>query len=155
MRNLFYLVAIALASLTFVVCSPVQASDVGSKRSAEDSTKVTLTIGNKVIPAILYNNPPTKDLMARLPVTVSLNRGPVDFCGSISPINYGKDDVQAGYRSGDLAYWIPGQDFVIFTETEEISSGVPDLVIIGQISSDIKDVRNLGSTIEVTIALDR
>jgi len=88
-------------------------------------------------------------------VTVSLNRGPADYCGGIDPLNYGEDDVQTGYRSGDLAYWIPGQDFVIFTETKETSSGVPNLVIIGQISSDIKEIRNLGSTITVTIALDR
>jgi hypothetical protein len=90
-----------------------------------------------------------------IPVTVFLNRGPIDYCGGIDPLNYGGDDVQTGYHNGDLAYWIPGQDFVIFTEKEETSSKVSDLVIIGQISTDIREVRDLGSTIKVTIAMDR
>ena len=146
---------IALMSLTLTICWPALASDAVPKHSPEGSTKITLTIGNKLVPAILYNTTPARDLIARLPVTVSLNRGPVDYCGGIAPINYGEDDVQTGYHNGDLSYWIPGQDFVIFTETEEISSGSQDLVIIGQISTDIKEVRDLGSTIKVTIALDR
>lgn len=147
--------AVALMSVSFAISSVAQSSNTSPKNSPEGSTKITLTIGNKVIPAILYNNPPAKDLMARLPVTVSLNRGPVDYCGGIAPIKYGKDDLQTGYHNGDLAYWIPGQDFVIFTEKEETSSKVSDLVIIGQISIDIREVRDLGSTIKVTIALDR
>ena len=155
MKYLLFFIAVALMSVSFIISSVAQSSNTSPKHSPEGSTKITLTIGNKVIPAILYNTPPAKDLMARLPVTVSLNRGPVDYCGGIDPINYGKDDVQAGYRSGDLAYWIPGQDFVIFTANKENSSGAPDLVVLGQIKADIKGVRDLGSTIEVTIALDR
>ena len=155
MKYLFIIFVVAVMSFTFVFSSQAQTSNAVSKGSAEDSTKITLTIGNKVIPAILYNNTTSKALIERLPVTVSLNRGPVDYCGGISPINYEKEDLQAGYRTGDLAYWIPGKDFVIFTETEETSSGVPELVIIGQISSDIAQIKALGSTIKVTIALNR
>ena len=147
--------AVILLLLSFAICGTVQASNAGSKTSHEDGTKITLTIGDIVVPAILHNTAPAKDLMAMLPVTVSLNRGPVDYCGGIAPIHYEKTDVQAGYRSGDLAYWIPGRDFVIFTATKETASGAPDLVIIGQISTDIQTVRDLESTIKVTIALDR
>jgi hypothetical protein len=155
MKYLFSFAVVSLMSFTFVVCSQAQASDISPKHSTKDSVRITLTIGNKVIPAILYNNPPAKNLMARLPVTVFLNRGPIEYCGGIDIINYGKDDVQTGYHNGNLAYWIPGQDFVIFTEKEETSSKVSDLVIIGQISTDIREVRDLGSTIKVTIAMGR
>lgn len=155
MKYLFSFVVITLILFPFGISRPARASEAASKRSAAESTPIALTIGNKVVPAILYNTAPARDLLARLPVTVSLNRGPVDYCGGIAPIDYGNEDVRAGYRSGDLAYWIPGQDFVIFTETEKASSGAPDLVIIGQIKADITEVRDLGSTIEVTIALDR
>lgn len=146
---------VAVLLLGFAVCCQAQTADVASQSSAGNGTKITLTIGNTVIPAILHNTDPARDLVAMLPVTVSLNRGPVDYCGGIAPIHYEEDDVQAGYRSGDLAYWIPGRDFVIFTETKEASSGNPDLVIIGQISTDIQAVKALGSTIKVTIDLDR
>ena len=155
MKQLLSFSAVTLMLLSFAICSIVQASNAGSKPSHENGPKITLTIGSIVLPAILHNTTLAKDLVATLPVTVSLNRGPVDYCGGIAPIHYEKKDVQAGYRSGDLAYWIPGQDFVIFTETKAASSEAPDLVIIGQISTDILAVRDLGSTIEVTIALDR
>lgn len=151
MKYIWSFPVVMLMLLAFALCGQAQPPDVVSK----DSTKITLTIGNKIIPAILYSTSPARDLMARLPVTVSLNRGPVDYCGGIEPINYGKDDVQVEYSSGDLAYWIPGQDFVIFTETKKSSSKSPDLVILGQISPDIKKIKDLGSTIKVTIALDR
>lgn len=155
MRHLLFSMAVALMSTSFAISGAAQSSNTSPKPSTKDRIKITLTIGNKVVPAVLYNTPPARDLVARLPVTVSLNRGPVDYCGGIAPINYSKDDVQAGYQSGDLAYWVPGQDFVIFTESKEASSGVADLVIIGQISTDIQAVRDLGSTIEVAIALAR
>lgn len=155
MKSLLSFSAVMLMLLSFAGCSTVHASNAGSKTSNENGTKITLTIGNTVIPAILHNTAPARDLAAMLPVTVSLNRGPVDYCGGIAPMHYEKKDVQAGYRSGDLAYWIPGRDFVIFTETKEASSGNPDLVILGQISTDIQAVRDLGSTIKVTIDLDR
>jgi len=155
MKHILPFAVVALMMLTLATFRPVLASDAVPENSSEGSTRITLTIGNKVVPAILYNSPPARDLMARLPVTVSLNRGPVDYCGGIDPINHGGDDVQAGYRSGDLAYWIPGRDFVIFTENKETTSGPPDLVILGQIKADIKEVRDLGSAIKVTIALER
>ena len=155
MKQILFFSAIMLMLLSFSICGTVQASNAGSKTSHENGTRITLTIGDTVIPAILHNTTPAKDLVSMLPVTVSLNRGPVDYCGGIAPIHYEKEDVQAGYHSGDLAYWIPGRDFVIFTETQATASGAPDLVIIGQISTDIQAVRDLGSTIEVTIALDR
>lgn len=155
MKYILLSIAAALMSISFVINCVAQFSNIQVKHSTEDSVKITLTTGNKVVPAILYNTLPAKDLMAKLPVTVTLNRGPIDYCGGIDPINYKGADVQTGYHNGDLAYWPPGQDFVIFIEKEEISSKVSDLVIIGKITSDISEVRELGSTINVAIALDR
>ena len=155
MKYLLPFAMFALMSLASIVCSQAQAPDALSQHSPEGSTKITLTIENKVVPAILYGNATANALKARLPVTVSLNRGAVDYCGGIDSLNYGEDDVQAGYRSGDLAYWIPGQDFVIFTENKENASGTQDLVVLGQVKADIKGIRDLGNTIKVTIALDR
>jgi len=148
-------VAIALLFLFVAVRSPAKAADSGSKPSAGGSTKVTLTIGNKVVPAVLYNSTAAKNLMSRLPITVSLNKGSRDYCGGIDPLNYEKNEVQTGYRNGDLAYWIPGQDFVIFTEGEETSFEVPDVIILGHINVGVEGLKGLGHTVKVSIALDR
>ena len=153
MKHVLLFFAAALMSISFMTSGIAQPSRPNPP--IEGSVNITLTIGKKIIPAILYDTAPAKDLIKRLPVTVSLNRGPVDYCGGIAPIAYGDSDAQTGYRIGDLAYWIPGQDFVIFTENKEEFSGNPDLVIIGQIRSDIKEIRSLGSRISVAISLDR
>lgn len=151
MKRILAFPVIALALFAFAVCGQAQAAGDNPK----DLTRISLTIGDKVFPAVLYNTAPAKDLISRLPVTVSLNRGPVDFCGGIKPIKHGKSDAQVGYRSGDLVYWIPGQDFVIFTKDKEDSSGGPDMVVLGKVESDIEEIKKLGGTIKVTIALDR
>ena len=155
MKQLFAFVVTVFTALIFAFSCLAQTSNTTAKHPTKDSVRITLTIGNNIIPAILYNNSPAKDFIAKLPVTVTLNRGPIDYCGGIDPINYGENDVQTGHHNGDLAYWIPGQDFVIFIEKEETSSKVSDLVIIGKITSDIREVRGLDNTIKVTIALDR
>lgn len=150
MRRVLSFPVVVLMLLAFPADCRAQGQDAG----AREGVKITLTIGVKIIPAVLYNTAPAKELLARLPVTVSLNRGPVDYCGGIDPIKHTEDDVQTGYHNGDLAYWVPGQDLVIFTKGEESSRNVSGLVVLGRISSDIEEIRELGSAIKVTIDLD-
>ena len=120
----------------------------------EKRTSVTLTIGETVLDAYLNDNKSARDLIFRLPVTVSLNRGSHDYCGNISPaLSYDEKDVQHGWKNGDLAFWTVGNDFVIFHSDEENSSSTGDIVNIGAVNSDIETVRSLGQNINMTIAL--
>ena len=153
MKQLLLFITVALMAISSA--GSAAASDAPAASQAGKNVKITLTIAGKMISAVLYDTAPTRDLAAKLPVTVSLNRGPVDYCGGISPVAYNKEDVSSGYHSGDLAYWIPGQDFVIFTKDEDPPSQTPDLVILGQVRADMEKIRALGSTIRVTIALGR
>ena len=116
-------------------------------------TKITLTIEGKDYPAILYANMTARDLISRLPLTLSLNRGGRDYCGDISPLQYDRQQVQQGYRNGELAYWVPGQDFVIFLEKEETGARVDGVVVIGKMSVNLLSLFNLGNSIEVSISL--
>lgn len=146
-----------LSTLLFIMaaCFVAQSPVTAANPATEDRVMITLTIGDRTIPAILYDNGPARDLTSKLPMTVTLNRGPIDYCGGIDPINYKESDVQSGYHNGDLAYWPPGHDFVIFTDKEETSSGVGNLVIIGKVEADIKEIRGLGDAITVTISLNK
>ncbi|MEG6501547.1 MULTISPECIES: cyclophilin-like fold protein [unclassified Desulfovibrio] len=120
--------------------------------SQEKSTKIALTIEGSTYSAVLYDNAAAKDLIAKLPLTVSLNRGNRDYCGDISPLQYSREQVQKGYRNGELAYWIPGQDFVIFIEKEETGASVDGVVVLGAMTSDIQPLFSLGRSIQVRIA---
>ena len=52
-----------------------------------------------------------------------------------------KKDVRRGYRQGDLAYWIPGGDFVIFTELEEDTDEVDRCVILRRLLEGLDTIR--------------
>lgn len=126
----------------------------GNGNDTEERTAVTLTVGETVLDGYLNNNRTARDLISRLPVTLNLNRGSHDYCGGISPaLAYDEDDVQNGWRNGDLAFWTAGNDFVIFHSDEENSSSTGNIVNIGAVTSDINTVRSLGDNINVTVAL--
>lgn len=126
----------------------------GAPSGAQDgNTRITLTIEGKEYPAILYANVAAKELISRLPLTVSLNRGGRDYCGDIPALKYDQAQVQNGYRNGQLAYWIPGQDFVIFIEKEESGASVNGIVALGEMSADFQPLFTLGRSIQVRMAL--
>ena len=78
------------------VPSPAPNPDESENNSSENvnQTAVTLTVGDVVLKGYLNDNKTAKDLIARLPVTVHLNRGVHDYCGGISPaLAYDESDV--------------------------------------------------------------
>jgi len=126
--------------------------------STENSALITLTVGDAVIPAILYDNPTARDLLSKLPHKVRLSRfSGGNYCGGIRMnLFFNAPDAQKGYWNGELAYWILGDGFVIFFKNEENSLGLgeePDLIMLGKITnaSDIKMIEGLECSIEVTI----
>lgn len=126
----------------------------GNGNDPEGRTAVILRVGETVLNGYLNSNRTARDLISRLPVTLNLNRGSHDYCGGISPaLAYNKDDVQNGWKNGDLAFWTAGNDFVIFHSDEENSSSTGNIVNIGAVTSDLNIVRSLGENINVTVAL--
>lgn len=122
--------------------------------SVEKRTNITLTIGDTVLTGYLNDNTTAENLISRLPVTIKLSDSGHDYCGNINPtLNYDKKDMQYGWHDGELAFWTAGNDFVIFHDDEEKSSDTGDLVIIGAVTSEIKEVRALPKSFEVTVAL--
>lgn len=113
--------------------------------------KIVLTIEGREYQAVLYDNPAANDLLSRLPATVSLNRGGRDYCGDIPALKYDQAQVQNGYCNGQLAYWIPGQDFVIFIEKEESGTSVDGVVVLGELTGDYQTLFKLGRSITVKL----
>ena len=142
MRTVLRILAAVLTVLSLSTAAFAQGGQV---------VKIMLTIEGRDYPAILYDNPAAKDLLSRLPLTVSLNRGGRDYCGDIPTIKYDQAQVQKGYRNGQLAYWISGQDFVIFIEKEESGASVDGVVVLGELTGDYQTLFNLGRSITVAI----
>ncbi|MCM1008429.1 MAG: cyclophilin-like fold protein [Ruminococcus flavefaciens] len=123
------------------------------EKSENEQTSVTLTIGNTVLDAYLNDSVPAKSLIEQLPLTVTLNDSDNDFCGGRLGISYSESDVQNGYKNGDLTFWTPAKNFVIFVDDEEKSESIDNLVLLGHITSSQEILQMLEGTIEVTIEL--
>lgn len=116
-----------------------------------EQTPITLTIGSTVLEAYLNDSAPAQSLLSQLPLTVTLNDSDNDFCGGNLDIEYTRQDVQSGYKNGDLAFWTPANNFVIFVDDEESSANTGDLVILGHITSPQSMLDALEGQIRVTI----
>lgn len=174
MKKIFVMLLAMLVTLSLCACGEANTSDepeesssalsetIPSKiteleseeteNSLEDTTLITLTIGDTVLHGYLNDSMPAQSLISQLPLTVTLNDSDNDFCGGSLDIEYTESDVQSGYKNGDLAFWTPANNFVIFVDDEENSADTGNLVILGKITELQEVLDALEGTIDVTIA---
>lgn len=170
MKKIFALVLAMLFTLSLCACGAATTSTEPEESSAvpsetvqpeteeaeadlEDTTSITLTIGDTILSGYLNNSVPAQSLVAQLPLTVTLNDSGNDFCGDSLDIEYSDSDVQSGYKNGDLAFWPPASNFVIFVDDEENSANTGDLVMLGRITEPQEALDALEGRIDVTLAL--
>ena len=135
------------------VSSSQPSVDSENTNDTEGNTPITLTVGDTVLEAYLNDSVPAQSLIAQLPLTVSLNDSDNDFCGGNLEIDYSESDVTTGYQNGDIMFWTPANNFVIFVSGEENSVGTGNLVKLGHITSQQEMLDALDGQIDVTIAL--
>lgn len=152
---------ISACSQTEAKPSEIGVSDVESRESNENKMNtnyeelipITLTIDDVILEGYLNDSIPAQSLKEQLPLTVELNDSDNDFCGGNIDIAYTDNDVQNGYKNGDIAFWIPANNFVIFVSDEETSINTDDIVNLGHITSSLEMLDKLDGQIEVTIEL--
>ena len=134
---------------------PVNTAAVAVQPQKENkaATPITLTINGKTMKAYLNDSVPAQSLKEQLPKTVRLNDSDNDFCGDTIHLKYSEKDVQSGYKNGDIAYWPPASNFVIFVKDEEKSASTGNLVILGHITEAQSVLNSLHGTLEVKIEL--
>lgn len=115
------------------------------------ATTVTVDINGEISEAVIDDTQAGRNFLAMLPLSVTLSHSANDFCGSMPALSYPEDAVQNGYRNGELHYWVPGQDFVIFVTGEETSSATGGLVKLGKINRSEAWLQKLSGTLHVTV----
>ena len=165
MKKLLTLLAAGALALSLTACGdnasasnyqsenkPTPTTATAPAESTDGQTAITLTIGDKVLSAYLNDSAPAKSLIAQLPLTVTLNDSDNDFCGGNLNIDYTDRDVTSGYHNGDLAFWTPANNFVIFVGGEENSANTGNLVNLGKITESQEVLDSLEGRLDVTIA---
>ncbi|RHK01674.1 hypothetical protein DW089_06395 [Acidaminococcus sp. AM05-11] len=157
-----------LCCLSLAACGSVASTGTGSSTAQETKTAATektasasasqktmpirLTVNGKQVKAHFNDSAPAQELLGQLPKTVTLNPSDNDFCGDTLDLSYKASDVQSGYKNGDLAYWPPAKNFVIFVKDEEKSASIGNLVILGHVDEPQAVLNALQGTLKVEIA---
>ena len=97
--------------------------------------RVKITIGGQVFHATLSDSPAARDLIAQLPVTIEMaDHGAVEKTGALtSPLSLEGQPDGADPDVGDLGYYAPGNDLVLYYGDQ---SYYPGIVVLGRLSGD-------------------
>ena len=97
--------------------------------------KIQITIGEQRFDATLTESPAARDLLAQLPVTVDMvDHGQVEKTGRLpSPLSLNGQPEGSDPEVGDLGYYAPGNDLVLYYGDQ---SYFPGIIILGRLDGD-------------------
>ena len=114
--------------------------------------EITITAGNQVLNAILFDNKTARAVADMLPLTVSTWHPAPNFARAFDlprSFSYFEDEPpQMSYELGSLAYWQPGPSIAMIYEASRTQTVVP-VVPIGKITSNLSVLANYSGTITV------
>ncbi|MFP5109424.1 cyclophilin-like fold protein [Neobacillus sp. C211] len=137
--------------------------DVQNKQNNKDSTidngglvimedvKVKLTFNNEEVMVNMYDNSASRDFLAQLPLTITLE----DYVGkekiSVLQKRLLADHVQSGNqpKKGDFAYYSPWGNLAIFYNG--LADATNDLIILGKIESGKENFEKINGDFTVHI----
>jgi hypothetical protein len=101
----------------------------------ENRMNIQITIGDQTFTATLQESPAARDLIAQLPVTVEMtDHGGVEKTGPLpSPLSLEGQPEGADPDVGDLGYYAPGNDLVLYYGDQ---SYFPGIVVLGRMNGD-------------------
>ncbi len=114
-------------------------------------TEIILTIGEKVVPAVLIDSTPGKELQAMLPYRVRLHKYAHDYCGIMQALSYEQQELRYGWSNGDIAFAADGNYFAILYKDEEISQQYGNMVTLGKLTVDPSVMDTFEDAISVRI----
>jgi hypothetical protein len=97
--------------------------------------RIQITIGEQRFDATLTESAAARDLVAQLPVTIDMvDHGQVEKTGPLpSPLSVAGQPDGADPDVGDLGYYAPGDDLVLYYGNQ---SYFPGIVILGRLDGD-------------------
>ena len=95
-------------------------------------------------------------LIAKLPVTVQVNRYSHDFCGNASALSlpYQEDEVHYGWLNGDIDNAVDAPWFTVLFDDEDVSEQYGYQVNIGVMTCPLSEISALQGSYDVLIEKD-
>ncbi|GGG24608.1 hypothetical protein GCM10007304_43070 [Rhodococcoides trifolii] len=92
--------------------------------------RIDIQMGERIVVGTLNDSASSRDLLAQLPLTLDMSdHGSVEKTGPL-PIELSTDEApeSADPNPGDIGYYAPGNDFVLYYGNQ---SAFPGIVILG------------------------
>jgi hypothetical protein len=146
MKNLIFIITLIL-SFTLSVCA--QGTEEKEAGMNDKETKIKITVGNRTLTAIFYDNPTARAIIAKFPLTIPLSDLYAREMCYHFPESLPTDNVRTtGYEVGEIIYWPPRHSFVImYAQNGERFS----MQKVGRIDSGVEIFKQTG---DVTVTLE-
>ncbi|WP_345455152.1 cyclophilin-like fold protein [Nocardioides marinquilinus] len=97
--------------------------------------RITIEVGGQAVEAELDDSAAARDLLAQLPLEVEMDdHGAVEKSGGLpAPLSLDGQPAGADPAVGDLGYYAPGQDLVLYYGDQSYFDGI---VVLGRLLGD-------------------
>jgi hypothetical protein len=123
----------------------------GLAESLENQMKIQITIGDQTFAATLQDSPAARDLLAQLPVTVQMtDHGGVEKTGPLPrPLSLEGQPEGADPDVGDVGYYAPGDDLVLYYGDQ---SYFPGIVVLGRMHGEAAErIANIDGSVTANV----
>jgi len=117
----------------------------------KDEMKIVIRLGDKRFGAVLDDSAASRDLLRQLPVTVDMvDHGGVEKTGPLpSPLSLDGQPEGADPDVGDVGYYAPGNDLVLYYGDQSYFAGI---VVLGRLDDDAaRQIREHDGPVTVTV----
>ena len=115
--------------------------------------KIRLKVEDTAITATLIDSKTTQDFISLLPLTLTMNDlFRREKFGHLPRAISNEGKRTHTYEVGDVAYWPPGPDVVLFYRNDGQEIPGPGIIVIGKIDSGVEAI-NVPGSVRVTVEL--
>jgi hypothetical protein len=134
-----------------IACLLIGAASGLSEANAQEGQRIRIRMGEQSVTATLNTSDAARDLAAMLPLSIRMRdhlrrekTGPVPRPLSERTVG------SATYESGDLGYWRPGGNFVIFYKHDGLTIPQPGIVLLGKVDAGA-GIFDIPGNVDVTV----
>jgi hypothetical protein len=128
------------------------ASPSPDTQQEDDVMDIEIAIGDEVFTATLDDSAAGRDLVAQLPVTLEMrDHGSVEKTGALpAPLSLDGQPAGADPDVGDLGYYAPGNDLVLYYGDQSYFAGI---VVLGRLGDGAAEaIAAMAGTVTVTVS---
>jgi hypothetical protein len=116
----------------------------------ENPMQIQISIRDQTFTATLHDSAAADDLVAQLPVTVEMvDHGGVEKTGRLhAPLSLAGQPQGADPDVGDLGYYAPGNDLVLYYGDQ---SYFPGIILLGQLDGDAERIASFDGAVTATV----